>query len=288
MEINTEATREKSFDILKLIDRGQTDINDLVFLTQYEVNFNKILRCVTNEVNQHMTSISTIDYAITDAIIDKDGTISNFHFRAKDKMSILNEINILKYIDSILPNEIKGFYEIDPNFIYVIKFIEVKKMEVTEEESEAIIDEGGIVIIENDKYQHLTYKERLVQEKYWTENIYKAIFYLKSLGFYLGLNDPTPEVNIEILKEFSKEDFIILLKEHNIIIDKIPVNMGIIQRIKIPTNLTNLLKKKYVKRISKFQKPKNLSAIYKSETNETNLAVDHIPEEFDKIKVPRR
>lgn len=288
MEINTEATREISFDILKFIDKGQTNINDLIFLTQYEVNFNKILRCITNEVQQHMTSISTIDYGITDAVIDKDGTISNFHFRAKDKMSILNEINILKYIDSILPNEIKGFYEVDPNFIFVIKFVEIKKMEVTEKESIEIADDGGIVIIENDKYQHITYKEKNVQEKYWTENIYKAIFYLKSLGFYLGLNDPSPEVNIEILKEIAEEDFMILLKEHSILIDKIPVNMGMIQRIKIPTNLTNLLKKKYTKRINKFQKPKNLSVIYKSDNTESELQVDQIPMEFDKIKVPRR
>lgn len=292
MEINTVATREKSFDILKLIDRGQTDINDLVFLTQYEVNFNKILRCVTNEVKQHMISISTIDYAITNAIIDKDGIISNFQFRAKDKMSILNEINILKYIDSILPNEIKGFYEVDPNFIFVIKFVEVKKIEVSEKESEAIIDDGGIVVLENEKYQHLTYKEKNIQEKYWTENIYKAIFYLKSLGFYLGLNDPSPEVNVEILKEFAGEDVLILLKEQSIDIDKIPVNMGIIQRVKIPTNLTYLLKKKYVKRMNNFPKPKNLSALYKKDNSDNseaiNFPVDQIPSEFDKIKVPRR
>lgn len=288
MEISTETKKEENLDILKFINRGQTTINELIFLTQYEISgLTKKLRCITNEVNNHMISIRNLDYGITNAIIDRDGMISNFNFRAKDKMGILNEINLLKYIDAQIPNEIKGVKEVDPNFIYLIKFVEVEKIQVDESDVEKIQDQDGLVIMENEDYFSLVYDEKDTKEKYWTEDIYKAIFYLKSLGFYLGLNDPDPEVNTEILKDLADEDILILLRERNIELDKNVVNMGIIQRIKIPTNLRNLIKKKYVKKYNNFNKPKNLSVVYKAQ-EQVELAVDDIPANFDKIKVPRR
>lgn len=288
MEISTVTKKEENLDILKFINRGQTTINELIFLTQYEISgLTKKLRCITNEVNNHMISIRNLDYGITNAVIDRDGMISNFNFRAKDKMGILNEINLLKYIDAQIPNEIKGVKEVDPNFIYLIKFVEVEKIQVDESDVEKIQDQDGLVIMENEDYFSLVYDEKDIKEKYWTEDIYKAIFYLKSLGFYLGLNDPDPEVNTEILKDLADEDILILLRERNIELDKNVVNMGIIQRIKIPTNLRNLIKKKYVKKYNNFNKPKNLSVVYKAQ-EQVELAVDDIPANFDKIKVPRR
>lgn len=289
IESGSNVEQEGKVDLLSLIDRNQTNIENIKILTHYEHINDKNLRFhnITNKINDFLKNIAEKDYTIFDAMISNRGEISNFKFRFKDKMQILNEINCLNYITADVPREFKNSFKISDGHIYIIRYFNFEKIEINEEEVEQIIDDGELVINENDKFIFLQKNYKNSIESYWTENPLKAIFKLKKDGFYLGANSPDINENIEIINSFIDEPEIILFTNQKIIINGMTVNGAEILKVKIPFKISEIIKKRFVKREKFIPRQKSVAQLYKTK-EEQNFEIDNIDPKIDKIKLPRR
>lgn len=271
--------REDEINLLEFINKDKTTINSLKFLTHYELakEIENPLVHLSADVLKFMSQLR-IENPLIETTIDEDGSFSNFLFRLKNS-NILNSVNILKYITADIPYDLKTLTE--GNKIYIIRFFSAVKDEVKEEEVDNLIDEGQLVIQEEDKFIHIKYNDRESIEKYWTEDIFKAIFAVKKKGFYIGLNDPDKKANMELLKEYADEDTVYLFAKNPITIDNLKnVTLAQIRVRTIPVNLKHLLRKKFKKYQNKIKKPEPIMSKYKSEEDKI-LVPDKIDTKFE-------
>lgn len=288
IENNLKDTTEKE-NILSLISRGRTNIESVKILTHYEfVNDSKLrFHNITDKIQDFQKNISEKEYNIFEAVISENGDISNYKLRLNDNRQILNEVNILNYVTSEVPREMKNKYEVNDTHIYIIRYFNFEKKVIQEEDVDAIIDDGGLVIQENGDFIFLEKNYKNSIQKYWTEDPLKAIFKLKKDGFYLGTNSPDINENLELLNEFIYEDEIIMFTNQNIVINKMKINAAEIEKVKIPFKLSEIIKKKFQKRDNYIPRQKSVVSLYK--TNEPqDFNVDYIDPKIDKIKLPRR
>ena len=290
---NLDSNREEQ-SLLELIGKDRTNIENIKFLTHYELSKEKDnpLVHLTYDIQKFMLQLR-LDNPLIETTIDEDGGFSNFLFRLKNS-KILNSVNILKYITTDIPSELKSIS--DGTKIYIIKFFSALKEEVLEKDVEDLVDNGELVILENEKYIKLVYNDRDSIEKYWSEDIYKAMFSLKKKGFYMGLNDPDKKANMEALKEYVNDETVFLFARNPVTIDNLKnVTMVQIQMRTLPTNLNFLLKKKFKKFQNKVPKPINIHNRYKIKDDPNNprdtmgqnaLVIDNIDPKIDKIRMP--
>ena len=151
------------------------------------------------------------------------------------------------------------------------------------------MEKDEVVIMEEEKFLHIEFSDFHSLEKYWTEDVYKAIYFLKKKGFYTGLNDPDKKVNMELLREFASEDTFYLFTRNPITIDNLKnVTMAQVQVRTLPTNLKCLLKKKFKKFQNKVKKPENLNSKFSQKNNDVVLLPDEIDSKYDKKRLPTR
>ena len=283
-ETNTPIQEE--INLLELINKDRTNINNIKFLTHYELSkeLGNPLVHLTYEVQKFMLQLR-LDNPLIETTIDEDGGFSNFLFRLKNS-KILNSVNILKYINGEVPYELRSIP--DGTKIYIIRFYAATKEEVKEEEVDALVDDGKLVIQEDDKYILINYNDKDSIEKYWTEDIYKAIYAIKKKGFYIGLNDPDKKANMELLKEYKDEELLYLFARNPLTIDNLKyVTMAQIEMRTLPTNLNFLLKKKFKKFQNKIGRPQSINSKFSNkDENIVQLTPDQIDSKLDKIKMP--
>ena len=255
---------QEEIALLELINKDRTNINTLKFLTHYELSKEKNNSIVhlTSDVKKFMVQLRNDDPLI-ETRIDEEGDFSNFLFRLKNS-KILNSVNILKYITSEVPFELRSVP--DGSKIYIIKYYAAYKQEISEEESDVLVDNDELVIMEEERFIHIDYKDEKSLEKYWTDSVYKAIYYLKKQGFYTGLNHPDKAVNINLLKEYASEEVIYLFARNPITIDNLKnITMVQITERTIPTNLKFLIKKKFKKFQNKIKRVQSLNSRFISD-----------------------
>ena len=284
--LNTEIEKlDQEECLLGLINKNRTNIERIKFCSHYEGirEFNNPLCHLTNDVSKFMKQLRQKDY-LMEAIIDEDGDVSNFLFRLKNS-NILNRLNILKYITADIPSELKT--TTDGNHIYIIRFYSAIKNKIKEEDAQAIVDDGGVAIYDKGEYFHFIMEDVNSIEKYWSEDLYKAIFATKKIGFSLGLNDPDKKANMEMLKEFVDDDEVFLFANAAIQIDNLKnINVAMITKRAVP-NLKGILRKKFNKKKPRIPSQQNLTKKFLvSEIQE--LPVDEIDPMVDKIKLPRK
>lgn len=282
----TEIREEQS--LLELIGKDRTNIENVKFLTHYELSKDQEnpLVHLTYEVQKFMLQLR-MDNPLIETTIDEDGGFSNFLFRLKNS-KILNSVNILKYISSDIPQELRTVT--DGTKIYIIRFFAAQKEEVKEEDVEDMVNDGKLVIMENDKYIRIDYDDRNSIEKYWSEDIYKAIFATKRKGFYMGLNDPDKKANIDLLKEYAGDETIYLFARNPLTIDNLKnVTLAQITMRTLSTNLNFLLKKKFKKYQNKVKRPQSINSMYSNKDLgqiPTELVPDEINSDIDKHRLP--
>ena len=110
---------QEEIALLELINKDRTNINTLKFLTHYELSKEKNNSIVhlTSDVKKFMVQLRNDDPLI-ETRIDEEGDFSNFLFRLKNS-KILNSVNILIYITSEVPFELRSVP--DGSKIYIIK-----------------------------------------------------------------------------------------------------------------------------------------------------------------------
>lgn len=278
---------KEEISLLELINKDRTNINSIKFLTHSELvkDKNNQLVHLTYDVQKFMLQLRA-ENPLIETRIDEDGEFSNFLFRLKNS-NILNSVNILKYIQADIPYELKSVS--DGTKIYTIKFFAAIKNEITEEECDELVENDEVVIMEEEKFLHIEFSDFHSLEKYWTEDVYKAIYFLKKKGFYTGLNDPDKKVNMELLREFASEDTFYLFTRNPITIDNLKnVTMAQVQVRTLPTNLKCLLKKKFKKFQNKVKKPENLNSKFSQKNNDAVLLPDEIDSKYDKKRLPTR
>lgn len=278
---------KEEISLLELINKDRTNINSIKFLTHSELvkDKNNQLVHLTYDVQKFMLQLRA-ENPLIETRIDEDGEFSNFLFRLKNS-NILNSVNILKYIQADIPYELKSVS--DGTKIYTIKFFAAIKNEITEEECDELVENDEVVIMEEEKFLHIEFSDFHSLEKYWTEDVYKAIYFLKKKGFYTGLNDPDKKVNMELLREFASEDTFYLFTRNPITIDNLKnVTMAQVQVRTLPTNLKCLLKKKFKKFQNKVKKPENLNSKFSQKNNDVVLLPDEIDSKYDKKRLPTR
>lgn len=278
---------KEEISLLELINKDRTNINSIKFLTHSELvkDKNNQLVHLTYDVQKFMLQLRA-ENPLIETRIDEDGEFSNFLFRLKNS-NILNSVNILKYIQADIPYELKSVS--DGTKIYTIKFFAAIKNEITEEECDKLVENDEVVIMEEEKFLHIEFSDFHSLEKYWTEDVYKAIYFLKKKGFYTGLNDPDKKVNMELLREFASEDTFYLFTRNPITIDNLKnVTMAQVQVRTLPTNLKCLLKKKFKKFQNKVKKPENLNSKFSQKNNDVVLLPDEIDSKYDKKRLPTR
>ena len=278
---------KEEISLLELINKDRTNINSIKFLTHSELvkDKNNQLVHLTYDVQKFMLQLRA-ENPLIETRIDEDGEFSNFLFRLKNS-NILNSVNILKYIQADIPYELKSVS--DGTKIYTIKFFAAIKNEITEEECDELVENDEVVIMEEEKFLHIEFSDFHSLEKYWTEDVYKAIYFLKKKGFYTGLNDPDKKVNMELLREFASEYTFYLFTRNPITIDNLKnVTMAQVQVRTLPTNLKCLLKKKFKKFQNKVKKPENLNSKFSQKNNDVVLLPDEIDSKYDKKRLPTR
>ena len=279
--LNDIGVQEEEINLLELIGKDKTNINSVRFLTHYELGkeIENPLVHLSGDIQKFMVQLR-LEEPLIETTIDEDGSFSNFLFRLKNS-KILNSVNILKYISADIPHELRTIT--DGNKIYIIRFYAAIKNEVQEEELDSLIDDGQLVIQEEDKFIHIKYNDRESIEKYWSEDIYKAIFAVKKKGFYMGLNDPDKKANIELLKEYNQEDTIYLFAKNPVTIDNLKnVTLAQIKVRTIPVNLKHLLRKKFKKYQNKIKKVDSIMSKYGSNKNsEQPQSIGLVPDNID-------
>ena len=272
--------------LLELINKDRTNISSIKFLTHSELvkDKNNQLVHLTYDVPKFMLRLR-LEHPLIETRIDEDGEFSNFLFRLKNS-NILNSVNILKYAHSDVPFELRSIT--DGTKIFTIKFYAAIKNEVPEERVEALVDQDEVVIMEEEKYIHVEFSDFHSIEKYWTEDVYKAIYFLKRQGFYTGLNDPDRKNNMELLKEFAAEDTFYMFAKNPLTIDNLKnVTMAQVTVRTLPTNLKYLIKKKYKQFQNKVKRPENLNSKFSQKGEEQlPLIPDIIDSHLDKRRLP--
>lgn len=266
---------KEQISLLELINKDRTNIDSVKFLTHYELGreYDNPLVHLTYDVQKFMLQLR-LDNPLIETTIDENGGFSNFLFRLKNS-KILNSVNILKYAPAQIPTELREVP--DGNKIYIIRFYAATKNKVNEADVEAIIDDGGIVINENDVYYHIIFDDSLSIEKYWTEDIFKAIFATKKKGFYLGLNDPDKKANMEQLKEYAGDEEVFLFARNPVTIDNLHnVTVAQIKMRTLPTNLNSLLKKKFKQFKNNVKRPESIISKFSA-----NEKVELVPDTIE-------
>lgn len=286
-EIENKILKGKEQSLLELIDKDRTNISSIKFLTHYELAKEKGNQLVhlRDDIQKFMLQLRADDPLI-ETRIDENGEFSNFLFRLKNS-KILNSVNILSYVSADLPFELKGDLS-DGTKIFTIKFFSAIKNEIDESQVDDLVENDEIVIMEDEKYLHIQIEDIKSIEKYWTENIFKAIYFLKKKGFYTGLNDPDKKANIELLKEFAQEEIIYMFSRENLKIDNLKnINMAQICVRNLPNNLNTLLKIKYKKFQNRVKKPVSLNTKFLNSSEEKiELKKDIIEEMVYPKKLP--
>ena len=282
LSVNEESIPKDEQSLLELINKDRTDINEVKFLSHYELSKDKnnTLVHLTSDVKKFMIQLRN-DQPLIETRIDSDGEFSNFLFRLKNS-KILNSVNILKYITSEIPFELRSIP--DGSKIYTIKYFAAYKEEITEEESDELVENDELVIMEEEKYIHIQYNDEKSLEKYWSDSIFKAVYFLKKQGFYTGLNHPDKNVNLELLREYTEEPVVYMFARNPLDIDNLK-NITVVQITErtIPTNLKFLIKKKYKKFQNRVKRIPPLTSRFVS-TKEHDLVPDEIGLDFGEIK----
>lgn len=276
---------QEEISLLELINKDRTNINSLRFLTHYELTKPKrnLLVHLTYDVQKFMLKLRSEDPLI-ETRIDEDGEFSNFLFRLKNS-KILNSVNILKYVNADLPYELRSIS--DGTKIYTIKFFAAIKEEIeSEEEIDQLVDQDELVICDEERYFHVQHEDEKSLEKYWTEDVFKAIYFLKKKGFYTGLNDPDKKANLELLREVAQENEIYMFIKNPVNIDNLKnITMAQITVRTLPTNLGLLLKKKFKKFQNRVKKPVNLQTKFQAQEKQ-EFFPDEIDKKLNKIRLP--
>ena len=158
---------------------------------------------------------------------------------------------------------------------------------ITDSRAGRIRDDDIIPLFKGDDYEGGIVAGVNSIEKYWSEDLYKAIFATKKIGFSLGLNDPDKKANMEMLKEFAGEDVVYLFANTAIQIDNLKnINVAMVTRRAIP-NLKGILRKKFNKKKPRIPTQQNLTKKFLSSDNQ-ELPEDEIDPMVDKIKLPQR
>ena len=282
LSVNEESIPKDEQSLLELINKDRTDINEVKFLSHYELSKDKnnTLVHLTSDVKKFMIQLRN-DQPLIETRIDSDGEFSNFLFRLKNS-KILNSVNILKYITSEIPFELRSIP--DGSKIYTIKYFAAYKEEITEEECDELVENDELVIMEEEKYIHIQYNDEKSLEKYWSDSVFKAVYFLKKQGFYTGLNHPDKNVNLELLREYTEEPVVYMFARNPLDIDNLK-NITVVQITErtIPTNLKFLIKKKYKKFQNRVKKIQPLTSRFVS-TKEHDLVPDEIGLDFGEIK----
>jgi len=283
---NVLKIEEEEQCILSLIGRNQTNIDNIKFLTHYELTkeYDNILAHITFEPRKFMRQLREKEYTIIDSSIDEQGDIANFLFNIKNS-NVKNSVNYLRRITSDVPTELRSIPKGD--VIFIVRFYSAKMNIIKEEDADPIIDDGGMVIYEDSKYKHVILEDERSIEKYWSEDIYKAIFATKKMGFSLGLNDPDRKANMEILKEYSLDNQVFLFAKTPTDIDNLKnCNVVTITKRSIP-NLKDILKKRFQKRDRKIQIQENINKKYLA-GEKVYLEPDTIDPGIDTLKLGGR
>ena len=285
IEENEDDQKKAKLTTLELVNFGRTNINQVKFLSHYEHNGSqKILKSLAKDPTLFLANLYKIKYQIFDAKIAPIGEILNFKLRINGSQNI-NEINILPYLgNAFIPKEVRGFIP-DEEIIYTIRFYSAKKIEIEPEQVNEYVEMENLVLYEDEKYFHIILGESV--EKGWVEDPIKGIFYLKSLGFYIGANDPNIKENIELLKSYGSEEEILMSATEPINIDDFDTSIAIIEKRKINWKLSDSIQFKF--KVFGKKIPKKINVLNKYKTLEENgLLPDKISEEVEKLKMPRK
>ena len=285
IEENEDDQKKVKLTTLELVNFGRTNINQVKFLSHYEHNGSqKILKSLAKDPTLFLANLYKIKYQIFDAKIAPIGEILNFKLRINGSQNI-NEINILPYLgNAFIPKEVRGFIP-DEEAIYTIRFYSAKKIEIEPEQVNEYVEMENLVLYEDEKYFHIILGESV--EKGWVEDPIKGIFYLKSLGFYIGANDPNVKENIELLRSYGSEEEILMSATEPINIDDFDASIAIIEKRKINWKLSDSIQFKFKTFGKKI--PKKINVLNKYKTLEENgLLPDKISEEVEKLKMPRK
>ena len=166
LSVNEESIPKDEQSLLELINKDRTDINEVKFLSHYELSKDKnnTLVHLTSDVKKFMIQLRN-DQPLIETRIDSDGEFSNFLFRLKNS-KILNSVNILSYVSADLPFELKGDLS-DGTKIFTIKFFSAIKNEIDELQVDDLVENDEIVIMEDEKYLHIQIEDIKSIEKYW-------------------------------------------------------------------------------------------------------------------------
>lgn len=292
-------SNEKKQNILSLINKDRTNIDKLQFISISDIlSFNRLENHQTDtgqfsnlfvqkncnsQIAKTLLSYHEKGYGkILETRINEFGRLENFNIASENSYE---QVNILNYISTQVPKMYKYDIEKNANVIYTIRYINFKKIEIKEEDVEKYLDNDQILISgTNGEILQINYSDKSF-EKYWTENPFKAIFYLKKFGFGLNIGDCNLQESTEFIIESANEEKNIMSLDTYIDIDGYQYNGAIITKRIISEGLDKLLRTKYKKWDTKIPK---IEPVSKYKSINTDLTADEIDPLIDKLKMPRR
>ena len=264
--------------MLDLIDRGRTNIMDVCFFQKNYLVSTKygpmILQdFISPDIDKSLLKIRDEFLRVEKLTINDFGKMENIIYR-NDK-NIYCYANILFYPNEriLVPKSLK--YDIVDSEIWTIEFHDVTKHAISEDDIDNYLEQKQILVSNDEgQIQHLKYKN-IYGTKYWVENPFKAIFFMKKNGYSLNIDSIDKDDTDEFLMSVIQEDEFIMTKEESIvIIKKVAIN-----------SLSELLRSQYQKR--NYGIPK-VPSLKKYKVSETDLEPDVLDDKYDKLKMPRR
>lgn len=259
---------EKKNNILASIAKGRTNIDRIKFLFHFEddsIDHSHNIRLLhfTHNYEKFMKNLHRDNVKIFNSNIGPKGNLKHLSFRTVENMKISHLVSILDWTeDVIVPKEFRT--EIDNNIIYRIQIGQSTENIISDEEVvDQLIEDDEIVLNGGDDiFIHHEIDIKSIKDVYWSESLFRAIFFLKNKGFYLGINNPCTQDAIQELKSYIDEDEVMMLHKDTIKVDNFDCNFARIIKMNLQEPLSDIIKTKYVPPKKKINKSVNVAKKY--------------------------
>ena len=259
---------DKINNILKSIPKGRTNIADVKYLFHFEDDsvdhsYNIRLLHFTPHCAKFMKNLHAENVKIFNANIGPKGDLKHLSFRTVENMKIAHNVSILDWTPNVVvPKEFGS--DIDNKIIYRIQIGVSEENIISDEEVAMQLVEDGETVLQDGEglYIHHSIDNKSIKDCYWSESLFRAIFFLKNKGFYLGINHPNAQDAIAELKLYMEEDEVMLMSNDTLKIDNFDCNFARIIKTNLQEPLTDIIKTVYVPTKKKINRSVNVAKKY--------------------------